>query len=62
MDELPAVLSAEEVGERWKLHRSTVVRMWRQGSIPAPINPQAQRNYRWSRAVIEDFERQGSAA
>ena len=62
MDELPAVLTADTLGERWGLHPRTVVRMWRRSEIPDPINPQAKREWRWSRVAIEAFEAKGAAA
>lgn len=50
-------LSAADLAERWQLSPSTVISYWRRGDIPAPMNPTAPRRFRWSLAVIEEFER-----
>lgn len=61
MNTCVTALSAKDLADRWQLSDATVLAYWRQGKIPAPLNPTAQRRFRWSLAVIEAFER-GEAA
>ena len=57
MTEAKAVLSTEELADRWGQHKSTVISHWKRGLIPEPINPWQTRSYRWALAAIEAFER-----
>jgi hypothetical protein len=51
------LLTTEQLAGRWRLSPSSVLARWRKGVIPSPTNPEQTRNFRWSRVVIEQFER-----
>lgn len=53
---LVEVLSAADLADRWERTPATIVSYWRTGRIPAPINPDATRRFRWRLADIEAFE------
>lgn len=57
MNTCVTALSAADLADRWQLSSATVLSYWRQGRIPEPLNPTAQRRFRWSLATIEAFER-----
>ena len=51
-----SVLTTKDLAERWGKTAAAVVRDWRRGRIPEPLNPWHSRSYRWSISSIEAFE------
>jgi len=51
------VLTTTEVAERHRTNPQTITAAWRAGKFPPPLNPWQTRNYRWSLAAIEAYER-----
>lgn len=51
-----AVLTAADLADRWEKTPATVISWWRQGRIPAPLNPNAPRNYKWAEHIIDAFD------
>lgn len=60
------VLDTAGVAQRLGMTPGAVLSGWRRGHFPAPVNYWQRRNYRWSLAVVEQYERgewqQGGAA
>jgi excisionase family DNA binding protein len=54
-----AILTAEQLAERWQVERSQVYRLAREGRIPTV---RTGRYYRFSLEQIEAFERDGGTA
>jgi excisionase family DNA binding protein len=54
-----ALLTAEQLAERWQVPRSHVYRLAREGKLPTV---QLGRYRRWRLAAIEEFERDGGCS
>jgi predicted DNA-binding transcriptional regulator AlpA len=53
------ILSVTDLMRRYGKSRGTILRLMRADALPAPINPEAKRAFKWFAPVLEEFERTG---